>query len=1021
MFPQRRRNSLSKIMRVICGFTSCVLTLATLAIVPIAPSNASTEETTPKTAAKAGTGEQSGSVKNDGAAEHAGASENSGSAKQGDKKKAEPKTENQPGSKSEKKAEPKTEQQPGSKPEKHTSSTTNTDPQNEASNKDKKADQNSKADQDSKDKKAKNAAEAAKSENHEDRSVTGNNQASAQYYNPEYQNTPNIVAGNLSTSANNKSGAPRSKTVRGKKNIKRGLLPAGTWFEIKPDANDKEDASKWANFEGEQCNNSSECTTTKAILDSRSASKYGVITFRPNRWTKDGNYKVHVVVHYPDGTTSDDVNAGNSKGGKSSPVYANVVVTRFDPHNSDLQLSIISKDKEDLKYGQSDNSDLVLMAGQEVKKTTFDASAHLGIGNINQRVICYEKDKTGEPVDGSYKSGGINGLELKQDDTNVKVWKHASYDQQKKCFDDPANGCKMDDLLYDDYVYNKYVKTHTDFEPKRVNERTVGQFKGTVNKTGDFACKVYALRNSIKNDGAQDEQDDALVKKFDQIAADKSNNIDEIDSALKSEDLFKSSKSITWEAKTLNITVRKMSYYYQPNYGDEINTLPVQYATSIVPLNQCGVGENCSKKLARTRNLPDGTWFEIKQYKDDSEHPVPDWASFIDEDDSDQSNKPTKAGSKVGEDSSDGSGAVYGKITVRMSIWIKTGYYYVPVVAHYPDGSSSEDEDSSNEGKPIYLKVSFNNSPRINNDDLQLRVTTEKASAGGESDSQNDDYGDVDPDQGITMMRGMRFLNPYVDAWSLRDVGNKISLKVLCTKVSKDSKGVSGSTGGSVDGTGSGNTNVWSSNVDGLTAPTENQIHKWDHIKTVAELKGCENNPASCDAKRTLFRRDVDTNDWDTYDPFDAVERTDSIIGGAPKETGDYQCVVYALKQKALDVYTDKVTNETSVQNGDTLLNGVNGLEKGNDWTMTSFKIHVVEPFKLPKTGFAGWNMILSVATTIFTSLMVLAFALDQTQWGRAFMKNFVYRNSAQKVSEIAVQKGTEVSARKGNKIKERK
>lgn len=983
MFPQRRRNSLSKIMRVICGFTSCVLTLATLAIVPITPSSASTEETTPKTS-----------------------------------ERAEIKGNQELKNKDEHKSDKKAEQQPVSNLEQHTSATANTNPKNEVSNKDKEADQNSK------NKKAKNAAEAAQTGSNGDRSSTNTTENGAQFYNPEYLRTLNIVAGNLSTSANNKSGAPRSKPIHGNRKIKRGYLPVGTRFEIKPDANDKEDAYEWANFEGEQCAvandasaNNKQCKETKAIPSNNSKS-YGVITFRPNRWTKAGRYKVHVIVHYPDGkSTSDDANAGNSKGGKPSPVYANVVVTRFDPHDSDLQLSIISKGKEDLKYGQSDNSDLVLMAGQEVKKTTFDASAHLGIGNINQRVICYEKNSDGKPVDGKYESGGINGLELKQD-TNVTVWKHASYDQQKKCFDDPANGCKMDDLLYDDYVYNEYVKTHPNFEPKRVNERTVGQFKGTVKKTGDFVCKVYALRNSVKDDGAQDKQDDALVKKFDQIAADKSNNIDEIDSVLKQDALFKSSKSITWEAKTLNITVRKMSYYYQPNYGDEINTLPVQYATSIVPLNQCGVGENCSKKLARTRNLPDGTWFEIKQYKNDSEHPVPDWASFIDEDDSDQSNKPTKAGSKVGEDSSDGSGAVYGKITVRMSIWIKTGYYYVPVVAHYPDGSSSEDEDSSNEGKPIYLKVSFNNSPRINNDDLKLRVTTEKASAGGESDSQDDDYGDVDPDQGITMMRGMRFLNPYIDAWSLREVGKKISLKVLCTKVSKDSKA---SKDGSVNANSSSGVGVWSSSVNGLTAPTENQIHNWDHIKTVAELEKCKNNSASCDASRTLFRRDVEASDWDEENPFYAVERTDSIIGGAPKETGDYQCVVYALKPTALAAYTNKVGSATSVQNGDTLLDGDTGLVKGKDWTKSVVPIHVVEPFKLPKTGFAGWNMILSVATTIFTSLMVLAFALDQTQWGRAFMKDFVYRNSAQKVSEIAVQKGTEVSARKGTEIKEKK
>lgn len=1002
MFPQRRRNSLSKIMRVICGFTSCVLTLATLAIVPIAPSSASTEETTPKTS-----------------------------------ERAEIKGNQELKNKDEHKSDKKAEQQPVSNLEQHTSATANTNPKNEVSNKDKEADR------DSKNKKAnqdKNAVESAKTENNEDRSVTGNNQNSAQYYNPAYpMNYPNIFAGNLSTSANNKSGTPKSRRIRKNNKVKVGYLPAGTWFElIKADSSDKEDAYEWAYFEGEQCavtggaasgnnvsgnnasrNNASgdnqQCKKTKAIPSDNSKS-YGVITFRPNRWTEKGQYKVHVLVHYPNGTTSDDANAGNSKGGKSSPVYANVVVTRFDPRDSDLQLSIISKDKEDLKYGQSDNSDLVLMAGQKVEKTTFDASAHLGIGNINQRVICYEKNSEGKPVDGKYKSGGINGLTL--DEKDVKVWKHASYDQQKKCFDDPANGCSVDDLLYDDYVYNEYVKTHPNFEPKRVNERTVGQFKGTVKQTGDFVCKVYALRNSVKNGGAQDK---AVVDKFDQIAAANSNNIAKINEALESDSsgLFKS--GITWESKTLNITVRRMSYYYQPYYGDGIDTLPGKTQASIMPLNQCGVGENCRKQLARTRHLPDGTWFEIKQYKKDEKHPVLDWASFIDEDDSDQSNKPSDAGSKVGKDSKDGSGAKYGKITVRMSTWIKTGYYYVPVVAHYSDGSSSEDKDSSNEGKPIYLKVAVNNSPWISNDDLKLRVTTEKASVDDESDSQNDDYGDVDPDQGITMMRGMRFLNPYIDAWSLRDVGNKISLKVLCTKVSTDSKSGSGSTGGSGDGTGSGNTNVWSSSVDGLTAPTDNQIYKWDHIKTVAELKGCKDKPASCDANRTLFRRDVDANDWDTYDPFDAVERTDSIIGGAPTKTGDYQCVVYALKPNALDAYTNKVGSATSVTNGDTLLDGDTGLVKGKDWTKSVIPIHVVEPFKLPKTGFAGWNMILSVATTIFTSLMVLAFALDQTQWGRAFMKNFVYQNSAQKVSEIAVQKGTEVSARKGTEIKEKK
>lgn len=961
MSMQQRKRDFRKCTRraLFAFFVAAATVLATFAIAPIAPSNASSETSTKAaTETKADTKAETKAVKNAEPTNHLNAS-----------------------------TDPVPAADPAPKSSETNPSAIKPAPKQDITNVNKDADKNT-------NKKAETATGSAT-----DRSSTGSNHNSAEYYNPQYQNTPNIVAGNLSTSANNKSGAPRSKPIRGKKNIKRGLLPVGTKFEIKPDANDKDDASKWAVFEGEQCENSKECTTTKSIPNSGSASKYGVITFRPNRWTKTGHYKVHVVVHYPDGTsTSDDDTAGNIKDGNSSPVYAYVNVTRFNPQPGDLKLSISSKDTEDFKYSESGNSDLVLMLGQKVEKTTFDSSVHYGVGNINQRMICYEKDSDGNPVAGSYKLGGINGLKL--EDSNVKVWQHASYEQQKKCFDNPDSGCNVKDLLYDDDVYDNYIKTHTDFEPKRVNEHTVGKLTGTVEKTGNFACKVYALKNSVKDEGSQDQQDDALVKKFDQIATDKSNNIADIDTELNGDNLFKSNKGITWEAKTLNITVRKMSYYYQPNYGDGINTLPGQYATSIVPVNKCGVGgDSCNSKLARTHDLPDGTWFEIKQYDGDSKHPVPDWASLK----GNQSN--------AGKDSSAGSGKKYGKITVKMSTWIKTGDYYVPVVAHYPDGSSSEDKDSSNEGKPIYLKVSVNNSPDINDDDLNLRVTAEKASAGGVSGSEGNDYGDVDPDQGIFMMRGVGSMNTYLDAWSLRDVDKKISLKVLCTKLNKT---------GEVDANA-----TWSSSVNGLSAPEDSKIKQWGHINTVAELKGCKDNPASCDTSRTLFRRDVEASDWDVYNPFYAVERTDSIIGGAPKETGDYQCAVYALKPNALAKYNKKVGatagGATSVQNGDTLLDDEDDLKEGKDWTMTSFPIHVVEPFKLPKTGFAGWNMLLGGFATVSTCLMVLAFALDQTKWGRAFMKNFVYQNSARKCSEISARESGEIAAQKSGEVFARK
>ena len=975
MFPQRRRNSLSKIMRVICGFTSCVLTLATLAIVPVASSNASTEETTK-------TSKSADSVKDAGAAEHAGAAE------QGDKKKA----ENQPSSSAEQKAEPKTEQQPGSKPEKKTSATTNANPQNEASTKDKKTNK------DSKDKKA---AKSAKTENHEDRSPADNNQNSAQFYNPVYDEdySPNITAGSFDSSTSNMSAEPMSVRNKKKKNIKIGKLPAGTWFELKrTEGKDAEnDAYEWASFEGEQCDtsagnaseNNEQCKRTKHIPDSDSDG-YGVITFKPNRWTKAGHYKVHVLVHYPDNTTSDDNNAGNSVNDKSTPVYAYVDVAVSSASNNDLNLSIQSEDNENSFVQFTNDENLILMNGKEVEHTSFDATVNLGQGNISQRMICYKKDKTGKPVAGSYQSGGINGLTL--DKKDVKVWKHASYKQQKECFDNPSTGCKMDDLLYDDYVYDKYVDAHPGYVAKKVNEHTVGKLTGSPTESGYFACRVYALKNDIKADGTQN---DSIVTTFDSIASQKSYDIAEINSALeKDSGLFKT--GITWQSKELNITVRNMSYYYQPFYKDGIHIVPERKKTTAVPISACKVGK--CKKNVRSGALPDGTWFEIANYPSEKNNKIPDWAYF----EGKQSNKPKNADSKTGEDNSENSGKKYGKITVRISAWMKPDSYKIPVIAHYPDGSSSADLDSSNEGKPIYLNVTVENRPTVTRNDLQLRVranSIEKVT-GADPDSFDDD---VDPDQGIFLMRGVGSMNNYLDAWSLRDVGKKISLKVLCTESNKN---------GSVD-TGA----TWSSSINGFSAGKDNQ---WNHVESMKDFNECKTNPGTCIKDRKLYQRDIDFH-FSKTNPLKAVERTDSIIGGAPTKTGDYQCVVYALKQKALDVYTAKVTDETSVTNGDTLLNGIAGLEKGKDWTMTAVKIHVVEPFRLPKTGFTGWNMILSVATTIFTSLMVLAFALDQTQWGRAFMKNFVYRNSAQKVSEIAVQKGTEVSARKGNEIKERK
>ncbi|MDF0753429.1 hypothetical protein [Gardnerella greenwoodii] len=960
MSMQQRKRDFRKCTRraLFAFFVAAATVLATFAIAPIAPSNASSETST-----KAETKVETKAVKNAESTNNLNPSTNPASAPAAA-------TDSAPKSSDTKPAETKpTDAKPAPK-----QNSTNKDAGNKDANK---------------------KPAAADTGSVTDRSSTGGTQNSAEYYNPEYDedSSPNITAGSFDSSTSNMSAEPISVKNKKKKDVKPGKLPDGTWFELKrAEGTDAEnDAYEWANFEGEQCAASSgnaseeneQCKRTKPI-----PTGTGVITFRPNRWTKAGRYKVHVVVHYPDSnnTTSDDATAGNSKNGKSTPVYAYVDVVRSPAGANDLNLSILSEDNENSFVQFTNDEKLILMNGKQVEHTSFDATVNLGQGNISQRMICYKKDKNGNHVDRKYESGGINGLELKQGD--VKVWKHASYEQQKNCFDNPDSGCSVKDLLYDDYVYDKYVQSHPGYVAKKVNEHTVGKLTGSPKESGDFACRVYALKNDIKADGAQDK---SVVDRFDQIAAEQQNKIDEIDSALKSEDLFKSSKGITWESKTLNITVRNMSYYYQPFYYG-IRIVPEREKTTAVPISACKVGD--CKKNVRSGALPDGTWFEIANYSSEKDNKIPDWAYFEGE----QSNKPTTdPNSKTGEHSSENSGKKYGKITVRISAWMKPDSYKIPVIAHYPDGSSSADLDSSNEGKPIYLNVTVENHPTVSRNDLQLKVRANPIEKITDADPDSF-YDDVDSNQGVTMMRGMRFLNPYLDAWSLRDVDTKISLKFLCTKLNKEGKS---------EGT-------WSSSVNGLSAGKDN---KWNHVESIKDFNDCKKNPGTCITGRKLYQRDIDFR-FSKINPLKAVERTDSIIGGAPTETGDYQCAVYALKPNALDAYNAKFAGgATSVQNGDTLLDDEDGLTEGKDWTMTSFPIHVVEPFKLPKTGFAGWNMLLGGFATVSTCLMVLAFALDQTQWGRAFMKNFVYRNSAQKVSEIAVQKGTEVSARKGTEI----
>ncbi|WP_309444037.1 hypothetical protein, partial [Bacillus nitratireducens] len=95
----------------------------------------------------------------------------------------------------------------------------------------------------------------------------------------------------------------------------------------------------------------------------------------------------------------------------------------------------------------------------------------------------------------------------------------------------------------------------------------------------------------------------------------------------------------------------------------------------------------------------------------------------------------------------------------------------VPVVVHYPDGSTSQDEDSGNNGKPIYASVNILRPWKLNGD-LHLNVYKQY---------ENGKFtGPVDDINGITVMKGIGLLkNMGIDSWSSHKIGG-ITLRLLC-------------------------------------------------------------------------------------------------------------------------------------------------------------------------------------------------------------------------------------------------
>ena len=807
----------------------------------------------------------------------------------------------------------------------------------------------------------------------------------SQKYNPTYKTIPTIQAGTFANKETNSSGQPKSHTkimVDGKKVNANGVpdedlggvedgkaLPPGTWFEIKKLVKtvDKTQPDKfpsekelWSNFEDGEDNKADGKNEAKD-KDPKSVREYGSVTFRPDKWKDAGQYWAEVVVHYPDGSASSDDDSINYK----HPVYAKVNVTRDDAHNQfGLALYKDYPNKSmgngyDLKVGESPSPD-----------ATFDSWLTKSVGPIHLHMICSKNTKDGTKTKQTeYTYNRLpghtesEGLRLK----DQKIWGHATFDQQKSCIKD-RKACTPDTLLYDDWVPGG--------NSNNTSERTRGFFGGKAQKTGDYDCKVYAIRGDKKKSDAFEKAVKANIEKNKKNMKD----VDPVDGVLKTKDnkYPYGTDGQGYKTDTFAVRIHNDNQLYNPTYtniptieagstfdknlnnnksaissGAPQSKKKIKDASGKNDVNANGVSDFDLQNV-KEGPLPKGTWYEIKRFvksgdiSKTSAKNLP-WANFEDGEDN-------KADGR--QEAKDSNATGKGSVTFRPDKWQNAGEYWAEVRVHYPDGSTSDGEGSINKDHPIYAKVKVTR-PAIDSGDLHLNVYKQY---------ENGKFtGYVDDVNGITVMKGVGLLKDMgIDSWSTAKPEG-ITLRALCRDDSDEAK--------------KSTTHIWSENLDNLFFKL-NWQKSWDYAdfqqQETCRKSGKKGDGCNPEGKYLLFDSTGGT-----------MERASGTITSdkAPTKSGKYYCVVLAMKLTDLGKYKKAIKNsKISVTNNNfAKAMGFTDTE-GIDWTAKYFPVTVVEKFALPKTGGEGMSMALLVVAMIAMCVMCGAFFVDQTKWGHAML-----------------------------------
>lgn len=334
-----------------------------------------------------------------------------------------------------------------------------------------------------------------------------------------------------------------------KKILESTIKPSNTIFKlvkVKGEKSEDIPIPDWVKFKNPDSNDST-------------SSSDGVITIHPvGKWTECTQYRFGIQVQYPDYSDK------NRK--THSSIFKINVNVKKDVNNKDLELKVYNHQESKGRSEVQDTNGVTFTSddyegnfSSPITPIFIDSKSLNKPGVISHSMIC-KKDNERD----TYTVNSVAGLELRsvsnadltssgKDELRQKQWGHDS-------------GNRPDGESADD------VSASTVYKNDPFTERSQSWITGTPNETGDFTCKVFAVKN-VGISSSENSGKTFSTKYFAEYVTNRINsNTSEVfnypdtniyeahtpntNTSGLDESVYKPQKTIDWDVKTLKIKVK---------------------------------------------------------------------------------------------------------------------------------------------------------------------------------------------------------------------------------------------------------------------------------------------------------------------------------------------------------------------------------------------------------------------------------------------------------------------------------